>query len=248
MLKTFCILGHCAQVSPSMFPMWYSGNYNYLSLDDQITHKLEFVKTILSKKSRLILMGHSIGAHMVLKLMEKKEIQKRVNYSVLLFPALEHLCLTPAGRFWTPVSKYGRLPLALLAHLVSYTPTWLKDIFIKWRAKGRPVHNKLLKACYSVIDYSCMNHALYMAATEMDGMNEMEESVKEVIRSNTDKLTFYYGNPDDWAPLTYYDKMKNKFPGSDIRLCKKGFPHDFVLDSSESVARMCSEILQGKVS
>ena len=59
-----------------------------------------------------------------------------------------------------------------------------------------------------------------------------------MIEQNLKKLIFYYGATDHWAPVSYYEDMKKKFPDGEIYLCERKFKHAFVLESSEEVAEM----------
>ena len=236
---TVVILGHS--------PAWEYTNVtegeDNLNLIDQIDHKIEFIREELPPDQQLILIGHSIGVYIVLKMLEIPFISKRLVHAVCLFPAIEHLKETPNGKFWMPVSKYCRFPLALLALSFSYMPIWFKNMLVAWRAKGRPVHEHLIKPCHSCVSFSLINRALYMAASEMEHLNEMDEQLVAVIQENIKKLTFYYGACDKWAPMSFFKRMVTRFPLADIRLCTSGYPHDFVLDSSEEVAKLCFDIL-----
>lgn len=214
----------------------------FFTVAEQILHKIEFIQNELPPKTKLLLIGHSV----VLKMLENHAISQRLIHAINLFPAIEDLKDTPNGRFWMPVSKYCRLPFALLAFVFSFAPNWFKNALVAWRAKGRPVHEKILKPCHSCVSFSLMNHALYMAATEMDDMKELDESIIAIIHKHESKLTFYYGSADKWAPLSFYERMRNRFSKVDIRLCDCGYPHDFVLDSSEQVAKLCFDILQDR--
>ena len=57
------------------------------------------------------------------------------------------------------------------------------------------------------------------------------------------QLVFYYGATDHWCPVQYYDEIKKDFPSGDIRLCRNGFRHAFVLDTGKDVAGMVIEWL-----
>ena len=65
-----------------------------------------------------------------------------------------------------------------------------------------------------------------------------------MIEQNLKKLIFYYGATDHWAPVSYYEDMKNKFPRGEIYLCERKFQHAFVLESSEAVAEMVASWIQ----
>ena len=88
-----------------------------------------------------------------------------------------------------------------------------------------------------------MNNALFLASSEMEHINELDDNMVETIQRNVDKITFYYGADDKWAPIDFYKEMKERFPNGDIRLCGHGFPHDFVVDSSEGVAGLVWDMI-----
>ena len=68
--------------------------------------------------------------------------------------------------------------------------------------------------------------------------------LSQAIEQNLKKLVFYYGATDHWAPASYYEDMKNKFPDGEIYLCERKFKHAFVLESSEEVAEMVAPWIQ----
>ena len=66
----------------------------------------------------------------------------------------------------------------------------------------------------------------------------------QVVAQHLKKLIFYYGASDPWAPVSYYEDMKTKFPDGEIYLCQRNFQHAFVLESSVDVARMIATWIQ----
>lgn len=208
------------------------------TVDEQVEHKISFVNEFVPSDKHVVLIGHSVGAYMVLKMLESKRVERMVCRSILLFPTIENIRNTPNGYFWDPVSYYLRHPFALTAWLLSFCPFWLRKKLIDWRTswKGRDAHPHLIDAFMHCVSYTLMNNALYLAANEMEHINELDDSVVEAIQRNIDKVTFYYGVDDRWAPVDFYKAMRERFPDGDIRLCGNGFPHDFVVDSSEGVA------------
>lgn len=71
--------------------------------------------------------------------------------------------------------------------------------------------------------------------------------LSQVIEQNLKKLIFYYGATDHWAPVSYYEDMKKKFPDGEIYLCERKFKHAFVLESSEEVAEMVAPWIQDAI-
>ncbi len=72
-----------------------------------------------------------------------------------------------------------------------------------------------------------------MAACEMKEVVQMDV---DTVNNHLSKLLFYYGTSDGWCPVDYYYDTKARFPNGDIRLCKHGIEHAFVLESSELMA------------
>ena len=218
---------------------------NYKGMEEQICHKIAFIKKVIPDDKKLVIIGHSIGAYILLKILENEEINQRVTKGILLFPTIENLKQTPNGRFWDPFSYYLRIPFALTAYLVSFMPMWVKRMAVDWRTKwkGRILHPSLLEACLHCVSFTAINNALYMAESEFKLVNELDDRIKSVIEKNLGKLTFYYGATDQWTPREFYTNMKAQYPQGDIRLCEYGFAHDFVVDSSAEVAHLVWDII-----
>ena len=97
-----------------------AGNEDLYSLDGQIRHKIAFIEEFLPASCEITFIGHSIGCKIILEIM--KELNSRqsqykisnesvcqdqeVHKSYLLFPTIERMKQTPAGRLtWIQV-KY----------------------------------------------------------------------------------------------------------------------------------------------
>ena len=238
------IIGHCSRAkSWFVLPNLWGDAQNYLNLDEQIHHKLEFIKSKLSPAAKLILVGHSIGTYIILKLMTHESIFERVDYTVLLFPTIENLYQTPLGRLCKPIANYGRIFVAAIAHIASFMPTSMKNLFIKFWAFDNNVNEQILKASHLLAEYTVANHSLFLVASEIERVKELDTSMLEVIERGKRKITFYYGSNDPWAPVSYYERIKGFFPTAEIMLCDKRYRHDFMFSSSKQVANVCGEIL-----
>ena len=76
-----------------------------LSLE-QITHKKIFLEEHIPSKSKIILIGHSIGAYIILHLLKNCSRATDVTKSILLFPTIERMAISPSGRYVTPMVTY----------------------------------------------------------------------------------------------------------------------------------------------
>jgi predicted alpha/beta hydrolase family esterase len=74
-------------------------------LEGQIRHKLTFIRDYLPKDVKLILIGHSIGCYMILKLLDDLE-SHQVLRCFMLFPTIERMAESPKGQVATPLLKY----------------------------------------------------------------------------------------------------------------------------------------------
>ncbi|KAJ3082027.1 hypothetical protein HDU99_003855, partial [Rhizoclosmatium hyalinum] len=77
-------------------------------------------------------------------------------------------------------------------------------------------------------------HALTLGDWEMKQVLELDE---ETVERNHDKLVLYYGPKDKWADESHFKDMKNRFPDIQAILCTDNVQHDFVIHSSEQMAR-----------
>lgn len=59
----------------------------------------EFIKKYIPQDAHLHLIGHSIGAWMVLNLLKDNDVEKRIQRCYLLFPTIEYMAETRNGRF-----------------------------------------------------------------------------------------------------------------------------------------------------
>ena len=77
-----------------------------LSLDEQITHKKIFLEQHIPSKSKIIPIGHSIGAYIILHPLKNCSRATDVTKSILLFPTIERMAISPSGRYVTPMVTY----------------------------------------------------------------------------------------------------------------------------------------------
>ncbi|XP_071804383.1 lipid droplet-associated hydrolase-like [Asterias amurensis] len=202
------------------------------SLVDQIDHKAAFIRDFVPPGKRLVLIGHSIGCHIILQVM-KSNPSLPILKAVLLFPTIERMWDSPNGTFLAPLLCYFRWLAVFGVFLSSYLSDWVKWRAINWFFRGRKVPPCTFHAALNLFNPSCTNNIIFMAAHEM---REVMEPDLDAIAQHLPKLLFYYGAKDGWCPVDYYYDIKKLFPEGDIRLCKRGIAHAFCLESSELMA------------
>ncbi|KAJ8387944.1 hypothetical protein AAFF_G00148780 [Aldrovandia affinis] len=177
--------------------------------------------------------------------MMKRDPELQVVKSVLLFPTIERMAISPKGRILTPVLCRLRYVAYVPVFLLSLLPLSLKAALVKFALRAlRSLDLSIIPATISLFNIDCAANAMYMGSQEMIQVLGRDNST---IGENLDKLIFYYGATDQWCPVQYYHDIKRDFPDGNIRLCGKGFRHAFVLDAGKEVASMVAEWIRDDV-
>ena len=125
-------------------------------------------------------------------------------------------------------------------HLIGYTPdlkvtTTLNSTVLSSHMNGQ----KMLQDAIQSLEQTTDN-GYHLSVSELTIIYFLSQAIEQ----NLKKLIFYYGATDHWAPVSYYEDMKKKFPDGEIYLCERKFKHAFVLESSEEVAEMVAPWIQ----
>ena len=206
---------------------------DWFSLEDQIDHKLAFLQETAPDKTSLYLVGHSIGCHVILKML-KHVVPSRVKKVFLLFPTIEKMAITPNGVAQRPLFSTLRSPFTAAVWLMGGIPEFLKNrVLRQWFYSSPREHVDHMCRAVMNIDSKSIYNILCMAEQEM---NEVNQLPVDTISEHIDKLVFYYGVGDRWTIESCYKDMTERFPGKDINLCESGYSHAFVINSSDPMA------------
>ena len=212
-------------------------NPDLFSLQANIQHKVDFIKTYIDpKKTEVILVGHSIGCKMVIEIMKSEVVDFKMG--CLLFPMIERMKFTPAGkRTWKLVYYIPKLVIGL-AWILSLIPQSILTTFIRfWMelTKTSSLSDSNLNAVLKLIDPEVIKHSFYLADTEFQTVLDPDY---ESIAKLQDKLKFYYGTIDAWVPTEYYEELVQNVPNVHAELCTSKHPHAFVLSASKPMAEI----------
>ena len=210
------------------------------TLNEQIEHKLKSIEQLLptSENHRLILIGHSIGAYMVLKMLDR--LENRIDRAFFLFPTIERMKESSAGqRFvrWYPILLYLLPFLCLLVNLLCPID-WLKRKMISSYFSASPPDDRSIlvdTVLYDLLNPRTITNLLQMANEEMSVVKNRNDDIIERFLA---KLTFYYGTNDHWVPNEIVNEMKSVYPHGDILQCRNQYMHAFVLKHSKELARI----------
>ena len=214
-------------------------SYEVCSLDGQIRHKVAFIKEYIPEDVKLILIGHSIGCYIILKILS--QLNHTTLRCFMLFPTIERMAVSPNGKVYTPALKYLRWLAPLSARGIGYIPSKYKMKLLKWHFGDKNLPDSIYEATFSLLNPFSVGNSLFMAHHEMQTVKELDD---KLIEENIDRLSFYFGRTDHWCPQEYYHDMKRNYPSLDARLCENGYSHAFVLGESTHMADVVAEWMQ----
>ena len=215
------------------------------SLDEQVLQKLAFIDTQLDPKSTLILIGHSLGCYILLKMLPHID-KGRLGKAIFLFPTMHHVANTPNAQWQRPFyTKYRWIP-AFLAKIVSSLPQFclstILGLYVKWKGTPSTYQQWMIAGILAIIEHSDTVDAVFsLAECEMLQIKDFNPSSRQAILDLVDRCIYYYGASDNWVLEESIRYFCEQFPDAQVHRCARGLEHAFVLTSSEEVAEMVLE-------
>lgn len=214
----------------------------FYNLEGQIQHKIAFISQYVPADRDLILVGHSIGAYIILELF-KRIPQLRVIRAFLLFPTIERMALTPQGQWMSLLVNYLKYPMLMGVYAASYLGESAQKGLVSWYLRGRCIPECVIRAALYMFRPECVRAVVVMAKDEFETVQALDV---DNIQANLKRVTFYYGATDPWCPASFCQDLKDIFPDGDVRLCQNNFHHAFVLDNGKEMAALLAAwILEG---
>ncbi|KNC86816.1 hypothetical protein SARC_01048 [Sphaeroforma arctica JP610] len=199
------------------------------TLQQQIEHKEDYLTQKLQANPdlKVVLVGHSVGAYIMLHTLEKLAPERVAGYWGL-YPTIQHIGASPNGVRLTPLFEWYNL-IGYTASWLQYLPLRIKKTIVRPFVKSGEETN--LDVVASLINYSTAANAISMAKEEMANILDIDESI---IHDHGDKMTFFFAEGDEWAPVSHYHDMTERFPKSQILLCENNTHHGFVVFDEEA--------------
>ncbi|XP_062522704.1 lipid droplet-associated hydrolase-like [Corticium candelabrum] len=213
-------------------------------VDLQVLQKLTFLRSHVNPESTLILIGHSVGSYILLKMLPHID-RRRIGKAIFLFPTIYRIADTPNGRWQRPFyTRHMWIPL-LFANLVLRMPrcllTPLIGMYMRWEGTSSEYIHQMTKGVLEMGDSSVLKAMLTMGECEMLQINDFSANSRQTILDFNDKCSFYYGASDKWAPEEWVRYFSEQFPQAHVHRCDPDIKHAFVLSSFEEVADMVLE-------
>ncbi|XP_014473090.1 PREDICTED: lipid droplet-associated hydrolase [Dinoponera quadriceps] len=242
------VVGHAGHVQPPenldiAMPSNKKWRDHY-GLTAQVQHKAEFIKTYVPEDVQLYLIGHSIGAWVLLNLLRDPDINKRVKKCYMLFPTIEYMAETRNGRiFHNIISRVAPLWIFLSWFFTTIFPSFLQTFMISVFSFFYGIPAKYNKVVQKMLDPRVLYRIINLAKEELKYIKEADH---ETISKYSDKLWFYYGTIDGWVPVRYYKNMMTKHPNLNAQLCQRGFYHSFVLKNDVDMGHIVGELINNE--
>lgn len=216
-------------------------NPELYNLEGQVEHKLAFIEKFVPENMKIILIGHSIGAKMILEVLKNSDIRPRVIKGYLLFPTIERMAESPNGKLMTGVVKHIVPVMLFLVWIFTFLPVLLKKILISVHFILRRIPTYHVAPTMKLLNPTVLGSVMFLALDEMEKVKGLDD---ESLRDVSDLLLMYYGTTDGWVPLEYWKDMAQNHPEVKCMVCEKRIDHAFVLRYSNEMADILSDLIQ----
>ncbi|XAR64780.1 hypothetical protein NMG60_11008613 [Bertholletia excelsa] len=213
-------VGHIAHTEKN----WENGRL--FSLEEQIDHKMDFIKHELQDNELpIILVGHSIGSYISIEMFRRSP--EKVIYCIGMYPFLavntesstqsiiRRLAMSPhlSAAVSYEVGILGLLPIKASRFLVT------TSMGKSWSAAA------VEALCTHVLQYHAMRNVLFMTMTEFKKLSETPNWA--FMRQKQSQMAFLFGADDHWGPLQMFDEISKNVPGAALAVEREGFSHAF---------------------
>lgn len=217
------------------------GNEEEYSLNAQVLHKMNFINTYVPDGTKIHLIGHSIGAWMVLEMLKSPFLRKRVVQCYLLFPTIERLAVSPKGWLFNNIILPFSPILKVLVQCFNKLSVSKRSRLIQWYfwLKGIPYY--YVDTVLKFLTPPVIEKVLFLAKNEMKIVRELNH---EVIKECFPLLQLYYGANDEWVPTKYFEDLKQKYPKINAVMDTEKIDHSFVLNNSIEMADIVGQFIK----
>ena len=149
-----------------------------LSLKEQIAHKNKFLEDHISTHSRIILIGHSIGAYVILNLLKTCQRVSDITKAFLLFPTVERMAISPSGRYVTPFVTYFKWLAVASSAAFSILPAFVKEFLVRWWLNDRKrLSLSSVESILKLLTPQSIDGVFTMAQHEMKEVVDLDDEV-----------------------------------------------------------------------
>ncbi|KAE9413786.1 hypothetical protein Angca_007813, partial [Angiostrongylus cantonensis] len=224
-----------------------SGKHSHcdrFNLDDQVQHKLDFIREHLPRAQKVYVLGHSIGAYMMLRLLPFIKDEFNLKKAIGLFPTVEKMAESPNGL------RLKRVLATLdtndwLAKTVSFwldcVPAKVKRWLVSWNFSDDSVPNDVIASAAELLNMNVFRNIIHLSHDELNKLLLIHDIFWVTDFDNSlivckELLYFYYGRADGWCPEEFGYHMKERLPHGHVVLDEDGCEHAFVIRDGATIA------------
>ncbi|CAD6189061.1 unnamed protein product [Caenorhabditis auriculariae] len=210
------------------------------TLDEQVQHKLDFVKEFLPRGHRVYMLGHSIGSYMLLRILPYIKEDFNLKKAVCLYPTIEKMAETPNGirlrKVLATLNANDWLAKSLTFWL-DFLPSTAKKWLVSWNLTGEGVPADVISSASELLNMNVFRNIVHMSNDELDQVTELDET----LLFHKESIFFYYGIRDGWCPLELGEKMSARMARGHVIVDTHNCEHAFVIRDGKVMAE---EMLQ----
>eukprot|EP00127_Corallochytrium_limacisporum_P006061 Clim_evm10s218 gene=Clim_evmTU10s218 len=204
-------------------------------LDEQVKQKRDWLKEQGHEpRDRVVLIGHSIGSHIITE-MARDLVQTEINFRVVaLFPFFKRdMHGATQNRLWHILgSEVVRKAACTLVGAVSLLPDFVKDLILRIVAPELDVADRKY-VMRSMVRYNVFNQHTYLGMCEFRDLNK--EIDFEHFQKLGDRMMCIWGEDDHWGPLKHKELIAVRVPTVQHTVDLSGIPHAFCTQHTTSV-------------
>ncbi|KAA0189585.1 hypothetical protein HAZT_HAZT001847 [Hyalella azteca] len=223
------------------------------TVDREVEHKIQFIRSHVPHGSQLRLVGHSIGCQMILQVLDELDNVEaigvandsfKIDQCYMLFPTIERMKDSPRGRTLWPVLAYCRWLPPFICSCVSIMPNFVKEKLasvILYDGSGVPLLDSVVESFITNVRPDMVRNMLDLAHNELETVVDLDI---DAVSRHKSKLVFYYGSNDHWSPVKYKEDLVEKVPGVVAFVCQKNINHAFVVRQAREMASELAIIIK----
>lgn len=212
----------------------YTNEPHHIEL--QVLNKILILKKLLNvnlKDVSLMFIGHSIGCHVILRLMQEKVISESLISSILVHPALDNIAKTQKGQ---SISYLFTYKLDTLIKVLAYILDALVPVSIKTIATKYYCPKEMVERCSDIVlnSFQSLGSPKNLVALMQMAKSEFEyiknSDVNYMIKDHVDKIKIIYSINDGWVDEDCKISLKDNYPS----IATEELPtiHAFIMEPS----------------
>uniref|UniRef100_A0AC35G0Q5 Lipid droplet-associated hydrolase n=1 Tax=Panagrolaimus sp. PS1159 TaxID=55785 RepID=A0AC35G0Q5_9BILA len=195
------------------------------------------------EKIPIILMGHSIGSYMALKIFPQL-IENGFNVVKLLclFPGIEQLALSSNGKrngrfleFFDKHSTLTKIPLSFLWFIPNSFKRFIVRLILRDPLIPEYIPECVIESTAETISSSVTQNIIHLANNEFQIVKNHDDTL--FPNEYRDRIILYYGKNDGWVPESCVEEQIERLGKSCVFLDNNGSDHEFVNLNGDFMAK-----------